>query len=184
MNFPLLILIILVSAAILAAVSAVYLVLYRRNANRALAADGGLVRRMAPPFKVVIVTAAVILIVAVVISYFAGYKTAYDRMEGAGADVGGALGNTFYGEIMGISEAENVWYLQVRGLDVNDINFRGDFTMSIYPETILEWRYTRIELSDLQVGDRVSITFRGAVQESDPAGIQEVVRVQLLDDWK
>ncbi|WP_182433267.1 MULTISPECIES: hypothetical protein [unclassified Clostridium] len=31
-------------------------------------------------------------------------------------------------------------------------------------------------------GDNISITFTGLVRESSPAGIQEVLKVQLLDD--
>ncbi len=31
-------------------------------------------------------------------------------------------------------------------------------------------------------GDNISITFTGLVQETSPAGIQEVLKVQLLDD--
>ena len=177
MGLPLVILIIVGAAALLAVVSACYLLAYRRNANRALdTRKKG--RSMAPPFKVIMASTVIILIAAVFISYLAGYKTAYDRMEG-GED---AWGQTFYGEITGI-EATNVGgSLEVRGLQVNDINFRGDFTMDVYPETVLEWRHTRIEFSDLREGDTVSITFTGPVLESYPAVLQDVVRVQLLDD--
>ena len=35
---------------------------------------------------------------------------------------------------------------------------------------------------DLKEGDNISITFTGLVQETSPAGIQEVLKVQLLDD--
>ena len=49
-------------------------------------------------------------------------------------------------------------------------------------ETSYLWRGTRISPKDLEEGDNISITFTGLVRESSPAGIQEVLKVQLLDD--
>ena len=72
----------------------------------------------------------------------------------------------------------------MQGLEVNDINFRGEFTFSVTEETALLWRGTAMKLSEFDIGDSVSITFTGAVLESYPAVIQEVTRVQLLDDEK
>lgn len=85
---------------------------------------------------------------------------------------------TFYAEITDVYDTG----LTVTGLEVNDINFRGDYTVPIAEETELLWRGETLEREDLEKGDTVSITFSGAVLESDPAQLTQVVRIQLLDD--
>jgi len=49
---------------------------------------------------------------------------------------------TFYAEIKKINGTN----LLVDGLDVNDINYRGEFSFKVLEETKLEWRNTAIEL--------------------------------------
>ena len=100
--------------------------------------------------------------------------------EGSSSDGGDSLSQTFYAEILEINGSS----LLVKGLSVNDINFRGEFSFSVSEKTKLEWRYTEITLSDLDVGDTVSITFKGEIMESYPAIISEIVKIQLLDDEK
>ena len=87
---------------------------------------------------------------------------------------------TFYAEIR---EREAGRFL-VKGLAVNDLNYRGEFTFSATGETALLWRGTAIGLSDLDAGDIIAVTFDGYVLESDPAQLQEVIKIQLLDDEK
>lgn len=87
---------------------------------------------------------------------------------------------TFYAEIKNINGAN----LLVDGLDVNDINYRGEFSFKIDEETKLEWRNTTIDISDFDEGDNISITFEGSIQETYPAKISDVVKIQLLDDEK
>ena len=85
---------------------------------------------------------------------------------------------TFYAAITDISDSS----ITVQGMEINDINFRGRFTFPVMEETSYLWRGTRISPKDLEEGDNISITFTGLVRESSPAGIQEVLKVQLLDD--
>lgn len=85
---------------------------------------------------------------------------------------------TFYAEIEEIKDN----FILVKGLSVNDINFRGEFTISVVGETELEWRNTKINVTDLNVGDNISITFTGEILDSYPAQIKDVVKIQLLDD--
>jgi len=87
---------------------------------------------------------------------------------------------TFYAEIKNINNTS----LLVDGLEVNDINYRGEFSFKITEETKLEWRNTTIDISDLDEGDNISITFEGEIQETYPANINDVVRIQLLDNEK
>ena len=49
-------------------------------------------------------------------------------------------------------------------------------------ETSYLWRGTGISSKGLEEGDNISITFTGLIQETSPARIQEVLKVQLLDD--
>ena len=87
---------------------------------------------------------------------------------------------TFYAEITGIKE--NLF--SVSGLSVNDINFRGAFNFIVTDDTSLVWRNTKIQLSDLTIGENNSITFKGSILETYPAVIQDVNKIQLLEDEK
>lgn len=86
----------------------------------------------------------------------------------------------FYATIQRIEDNN----LLVQGLDVNDINFRSEFEFQIKEDTELIWRYTDIQLSDLQVGDRISIEFKGMILESYPGRIMDVTKIILLEDEK
>ena len=108
------------------------------------------------------------------VCFFAGYQTARLGMEPC------PFAQTFYASITDIQGSA----LTVEGLAVNDINFRGRFHFQVEEDTELLWRYEALPLSDLDPGDRISITFTGPVAESDPAGLSDVVRIQLLYDEK
>ncbi len=124
--------------------------------------------------KAVLVCVGILMVLAIVGSYFLGYKTAYDRLK-AGE---GELPRTFYATI---TEREGD-HFAVEGLSVNDINFRGEFTFTITPDTSLIWRGETLPAEELQVGDRVAVTFDGTVQEVYPAVLTGVLQVQLLED--
>lgn len=85
---------------------------------------------------------------------------------------------TFYATISEITEDT----VTVKGMDVNDINFRGEFVFSIEKETKIIWRYTDITFSDLDTGDKIAITFAGEIMETYPMQITQVEQIQLLDD--
>lgn len=125
-------------------------------------------------FAVVFVLYTVIL---AGISFFIGNQSARKQIENL-AD--GGTAETFYAEI---SDRKNN-FLRVTGLEINDINFRGDFVFSIDEETKMTWRYTEISVEDLDIGDTVSITFTGEIQETAPAKITHVTQIQLLEDEK
>ena len=74
------------------------------------------------------------------------------------------------------------FFIGYKGIEANDINYRGEFVFLLAEETALEWRGTEIEVSDLAVNDMVSITFAGEIQETYPARIMNVVKVQLLGE--
>ncbi len=73
-------------------------------------------------------------------------------------------------------------FFHVKGLDVNDINGRGEYTFSAGENTQLIWRGTEISLSDFQPGDRIAFYWSGEVMESFPAQVRNVIRIKLLED--
>lgn len=85
---------------------------------------------------------------------------------------------TFYATIKTVQESG----LDVKGLAVNDINYRGDFSLDIHDGTEITWRSENIPLSDLKPGDRISITYSGAILETYPARITDVQKISLLND--
>lgn len=103
--------------------------------------------------------------------YFVGYQAACRERPALNAQ-------TFYATISDIRGDT----LTVAGMDVNDINFRGEFCFSIEKGTKITWRYTDIPADDLEVGDHISVTFTGEVLETYPGQIQHVTVIQLLDD--
>ncbi|MGL6198372.1 MAG: hypothetical protein ACRC3H_05490 [Lachnospiraceae bacterium] len=117
--------------------------------------------------SILIICIIFVSVICLTAGYFLGNKNAQP-----------ILGTTFYAVI---SERDGS-HLLVDGLEINDINSRGQFYLTIDDDTILEWRSTEISVEDLKPGVTVSITYTGEVQETDPAGIDEVLRVQLLED--
>ena len=68
---------------------------------------------------------------------FIGYKIAYDRIENSAPAL---ISQTFYATISDIQDNT----LTVTGMEINDINFRGEFRFSVTEETKIIWRYTDI----------------------------------------
>lgn len=116
------------------------------------------------------------LSLSIFLSYKIGYNNGRKSSDAADSNI---YGTTFYAEIEEINESK---LILVEGLDVNDINFRSKFTFIVDEDTILEWRYTKIDFSDLKVGHRIAVTFTGAIQEKYPAHITRVDKIVLLDD--
>ena len=133
MAFPIIFFIILAAIIVFVTIAAVCLRIYKKNMNERLKEGNEM------PYKVLIITAILILIVTTVISYFAGYKTAYDRMEdGQPAQSAGENDEqqTFYAEITEITGSlEDGNSVSVSGLAVNDINFRGEFSFAVFGKT-------------------------------------------------
>ena len=83
-----------------------------------------------------------------------------------------------YAEIITVNGAN----FHVKGLDVNDINGRGEFTFSAKENTALVWRGTELSLSDFQAGDRIAFYYKGEVLLTYPEQVQNVLMIKLLDD--
>ena len=87
---------------------------------------------------------------------------------------------TFYAQIETIGENN----ILIQGLDINDINHRARFDFAKKDTIKLERRHTEITWEDLDAGDRIAVTYKGFVLETDPAGLTEVIKIQLLEDEK
>lgn len=95
------------------------------------------------------------------------------------------ISQTFYATIEKINQYDGNTVVLVKGLEVNDINYRGEFNLSIKDTTIITWRGENINISELDIGDNISITFNDeTINSISPAPIRSVQRIQLLDDEK
>ena len=128
----------------------------------------------------------ILLVITSIASYYVGSIITYKKLDNS-------LNNhkvnyqSFYATITDIKDTgfeKEHKLLEVKGLDINDINFRGNFEFIITEATELEWRYTKLENNELEIGDNISIIFTGNIQEKDPAHIEDVLKIQLLDDKK
>lgn len=117
------------------------------------------------------------IIVIGVIAYLGGYKSACNDFE-VRMDNQYESYQCFYATITNISD-DNI---TVEGMKINDINFRGKFILEITESSMIVWRGTELEIFELEVGDNISILFKGLILDSNPALIEDVLRIQLLDD--
>lgn len=133
-----------------------------------------------------IIMILILLVITSIASYYVGSIITYKKLDNS-------LNNhkvnyqSFYATITDIKDTgfeKEPKLLEVKGLDINDINFRGNFEFIITEATELEWRYTKLENNELEIGDNISIIFTGNIQEKDPAHIEDVLKIQLLDDKK
>lgn len=124
---------------------------------------------------VLIIVVAVLVIGAFVGGFFAGKSG--QRVETQFVE---GYAEVVYAEILNVDDG----FFHVRGLDVNDINGRGEYTFAAKENTRLVWHVTDIPLSDFDVGDRIAFYYNGLVLDSNPAQVQNVVKIKLLDDVK
>ena len=85
---------------------------------------------------------------------------------------------TFYATII----RKNDDHLTVTGIPENDINHRWDFQFTVEEKTPITWRGEKLSMDDLQEGDLITIIYTDPVLEVSPAIIQNVLRIQLLED--
>ncbi len=120
-----------------------------------------------------IVAVTVLVIGAFVGGFFAGKSGQRVETQLAWSDT-----EVVYAEILRVDDG----FFHVRGLDVNDINGRGEYTFYAKEHTKLIWRGTELSLSDFDAGDRIAFYFSGEVLESYPAQVPNVLKIKLLDD--
>ena len=93
-------------------------------------------------------------------------------------------GQTFYAKIESIKQYnDGSFHVNVKGLEVNDINYRGNFTFKVDDSIKMTWRGEEVKVTDLKEGSNISITFTDEIiNEISPTLLEEVVKIQILDD--
>ena len=128
----------------------------------------------------------ILLVIASIVSYYVGSLITYNKFE-KDLDNNQLNYQCFYATITDIKDTgfeKEPKFIEVKGLDINDKNFRGNFEFIVTEATEIEWRYTKLEPDELEVGDNIAIIFTGNIQEKDPAHIEDVLKILLLDDEK
>ena len=77
--------------------------------------------------------------------------------------------------------------IKVKGLDINDVNHRGEFYFTVILDHIpdnfkIEFNGTKIAFEELKVGQKVAVYNYGDVLESEPAYLSQVRKIVVLDD--
>lgn len=175
MDFPIFFLPALAVTVLLIVTVVVYFQVYKRNKKMALETNAGTHASLTPWDKTAILLTIVVFIAGIVISYFVGYKTAYDTYEESLSQASNFDIQTYYAEIKEIDSNS----LLVEGISLNDEDHRSEFRYDVPEGTKLEWHNTPIGLSDLNEGDLISITL-----VVDRTGVTDIFKIQLLDDGK
>ena len=97
--------------------------------------------------------------------------------------------DTFYATIEKISDSEvyGIKEITVKGLNINDINHRGEYYFSVPLDHIgdnfkIKWNKTNINFEQLKVGQTVAIYNYGDILESEPSNLSEVRMIVVLDE--
>lgn len=93
-------------------------------------------------------------------------------------------GHTFYASIESIKQYnDGSIHITAKGLEINDMNYRSDFTFKVDDSIKITWIGGKLKASDLKVGNNISITFTDEIITTViPTPLKEVVEIQVLDD--
>ena len=167
MMFPLFLILVLGICAIFIGGCFIYIQLYKRRVNKIL--NGATKKIMPAPFHVAIALLIVVLVFAIFISFVSGFGLAYRSPKSDGQ----INITAFYGEIISIDEN----LITVKGLSINEKDYRDEFTLELHESVIVEWKKQPIEIDELQKGDLIVI-----ILVTDVAGIEDIFKIQLLKD--
>ena len=121
--------------------------------------------------KIFIIIGIIVIIgVSFAIGLFVGQKKVYSQ--------------TFYASIESIQQYnDGSFHLNVTGLEVNDIAFRGGlFTFKVDDNMDMTWRGKKIKVSDLKEGYTISITFTDEIIKTIVPTPLNVIKIQILND--
>lgn len=131
--------------------------------------------------KIIIILGIIVIIgISFTIGLFIGQRNAPKN----DLAISKICGQTFYANIQSIKQYnDGSFHLNVKGLEVNDINYRGNFTFKVDDSMNMVWRGEKIKVSDLKEGTNISITFTDEIIRSiSPTPLEEVVKIQVLDN--
>ena len=132
--------------------------------------------------KTIIILGAIVIIgISYTIGLFIGQKNAPKNDLAIRKEYNA---QTFYANIQSIKQYnDGSFHLNVKGLEVNDINYRGNFTFKVDDSRNIVWRGEKIKVSDLKEGSNISITFTDEIIRSiSPSPLEDVVKIQVLDN--
>lgn len=174
MGIPMYFLLLLLAVILAVAAVIVYLQIYKYNINKALKKDASekdaLHSRMVPPYTVAAILTLILFAMCVFVSYAVGYKTAYREWSWSlePTDIQG-----YYAEVLRVGENE----ITVKGLDVNEEKYRGEFQYQVWEEKPVLCRDETILLKDLEAGDLIMV-----ILITDRYGNTDIFKIQLLND--
>lgn len=179
MGFPLFILLLALAGVILLVVIMTYLHVYQWKINRALKSPRSHQSAMIEPRRLAMIVSVVLLLCVSFISYFAGYKAAYNDFEYS-LSQSQTSSETFYAVIVKIQDNQII----VDGIEYNEEKYRGQFTLELYGETQLTCQGSPITFSDLKEGHMISVTLAAPSGTVDLSAevITDIASIQLLSD--
>lgn len=132
------------------------------------------------PKNTIILGAIVIIGISFTIGLFVGQKNAPKN----DLAISKVCGQTFYANIQSIKQYnDGSFHLNVKGLEVNDINYRGNYTFKVEDSMNMVWNGKKVKVSDLKEGSNISITFTDEIIRSiSPTPLEKIEKIQILDD--
>ena len=129
----------------------------------------------------IIIGIIIIIVVSFMVGLFIGKRSIVND-DLAISNV--VYGQTFYAKIESIKQYnDGSFHVNVKGLEVNDINYRGNLTFKVDDSIKMTWRGEEVKVTDLKEGSNISITFTDEIiNEISPTLLEEVVKIQILDD--
>ena len=126
----------------------------------------------------------IVILAIIVISFMSGLLIGQKNAPRNDLAVSKVCSQTFYAKIERIEQYnDDSFHINVKGLDINDINYRGNFTLRIGNNIDITWRGEKVEVSDLNIGNNISITFVDEIIKSiSPTPLEKVIKIQILDD--
>lgn len=151
------------------------------------------IKKFKNKLKILKVAIVIILIIALaVMTYYYFYmRKAYVGAATALYEMvaEGMYPDTFYATIEEINDSEvyGIKSMKVKGLNVNDVNHRGEFYFDISLDNIgdnfkIKHNGENISFEQLKVGQMVAIYNYGEVLESEPSILSEVRMIVVLDE--
>lgn len=124
------------------------------------------------------------ILAIIVVSFSLGLFVGQNNAPKNDLAISKVIGQTFYANIESIKQYnDGSFHLNVTGLEVNDINYRGNFTFKVDDSMDMTWRGEKVKVSDFKVGNNIAITFTDEMLISiSPTPLTEVVKIQILDD--
>ncbi len=140
--------------------------------------------------KLIIIIILAIALVVMTYCYFQ-FRYGYFRVADAYHETitEGIYPDTFYATIEEISDSEvyGIKEIKIKGLNINDINHRGEYYFDVYLDNIgdnfkIKWNETDINFEQLKVGQTVAIYNYGDALEAEPNYLTSVRMIVVLDE--